>query len=150
MPDRRKALAFDVDADTLAAVRQALPRWEVEAVAGATPGSLSREWNPGAADLLVVGARDPAAATVGLCRSLRRQVGRSHTALIALALPGQEALAGAAEEAGADGCLFLPVRAPDLAALAARAIKDDRRGRHARDRARAQLKALWRDDGGEG
>ena len=63
MPDRRKALAFDVDADTLAAVRQALPGWEVEAVAGATPGSLSREWNPGAADLLVVGARDPAAGT---------------------------------------------------------------------------------------
>jgi hypothetical protein len=37
MPERAKVIAFDVDPDSLASLRQAFPDCEVEAVTGATP-----------------------------------------------------------------------------------------------------------------
>src|SRR5437867_5469463 len=57
MRHRSKAIAFDVDPDSLTSLRQAIPGWEIEAMNGASTGSLIRDWNPGAADLLVLGAR---------------------------------------------------------------------------------------------
>src|SRR5947209_17647300 len=65
-----KAIAFDVDAASLASLRQALPGWEVESVNGATAASLDHGWDRGPADLLVVGIRDDATDTLALCRSL--------------------------------------------------------------------------------
>jgi hypothetical protein len=70
MPDRGKAVAFDLDAASLSSLREALPGWEVGVVNGATAASLSHDGNPGAADLLVVKAREEVAETVGLCRFL--------------------------------------------------------------------------------
>jgi hypothetical protein len=57
-----KAIAFDVDPDSLVSLRRAFPEWVVESVKGATTASLTRDWDPGAAGLLVVGARDEPAA----------------------------------------------------------------------------------------
>ena len=48
MPHRAKAVTFDVDPDSLVRLRQAFPGWEVEAVHGASTGSLTRDWSPGA------------------------------------------------------------------------------------------------------
>src|SRR6266511_3620158 len=70
MPDRSRAIAFDLDAASLSSLREALPAWKIEVVDGATAGSLTCGWNPGAADLLVVKAREEVAETLGLCRFL--------------------------------------------------------------------------------
>jgi hypothetical protein len=59
---------LDVDAATLDGFRQGFPGWQIQEVHGATPASLSRDCNPGAADLLVVGASDRVAEMLGLCR----------------------------------------------------------------------------------
>ena len=40
MPHRPTAIAFDVDPDSLASLRQAFPEWRVEVVTGATTDSL--------------------------------------------------------------------------------------------------------------
>src|SRR5947208_1446123 len=115
MPDRPKAVAFDVDPESLASLRQAFPGWEVEAVDGASTSSLEQSWDPGPADLLVVGARDRPAETLGLCRGLRSQAGRALTPLLVLVRPTQQALVRAALDAGAHGCLVVPAHANDLA-----------------------------------
>lgn len=70
MPARPKAVALNVDAASLVGLREALPGWQIEIVNGATAASLARAWNPGAADLLVVGVRGEGADTLGLCRFL--------------------------------------------------------------------------------
>jgi DNA-binding response OmpR family regulator len=149
MTDRPKAIAFDVDPDSLVILRQALPGWEVEAIDGATTGSLTRDWNPGAADLLVVGAHGPMAQTLGLCRGLRGQAGRAQTPLLVLVPPTRQALVRAALAAGAHSCLVLPVHAKDLVTRVARARAGNRPGRHTLDLDRAQREDPWRDDGGE-
>src|SRR5262245_59687314 len=56
MIDRLRAVAFDLDAASLSSLREALPGWAVHLVNGATAASLSPDWNPGPADLLVVNA----------------------------------------------------------------------------------------------
>src|SRR5262249_41044616 len=109
MLERFKAIAFDVDPDSLASLRQAFPDWEVQAVTGATPESLEREWSPGEAALLVVGVRGQVVETLGLCRGLRSQAGRMRTPLLVLVSSGHEDLVRAALEAGAHSCLVLPV-----------------------------------------
>jgi DNA-binding response OmpR family regulator len=149
MPHEPKAIAFDVDPDSLASLRQAFPEWQVEAVNGATTGSLDRDWNPQEAELLVVGARGPTAETLGLCRGLRSQAGRAHTWLVVLVLPAQEALVRAALGAGADRCLVLPVHAKELVNTMAHARAGNRPGRHTLGLERAQRQDSWRDDGGE-
>ena len=149
MPPRPKAIAFDVDPDSLASLRQAFPGWEVEAADGATVGSLDRDWDPGATDLLVVGGRDQVAEILGLCRGLRSQAGRAHTPLLVLVPPAREALVRAALAAGADGCLILPVHAKELVTMFARVRAGNRPGRHTLNLDRAQSEDRWRDDGGE-
>jgi len=150
MPDRPKVLAFDVDPDSLASLRQAFPGWAVEATDGATPEALEHDWNPGAADLLVVAGDDQQAGTLGLCRGLRSQAGRARTPLLVLVPPDREALVRAALDAGADGCLVLPVHAKQLASLLARVRAGPRPGRHTLSLHPAPQGDPWRDDGGEG
>lgn len=150
MTDRPRAIALDVDPESLASLRQAFPGWEIQVTSGATAGSLSRDWNPVAAALLVVGARDSVAGTLALCRCLRSQAGRAATPLLVLVPPAREALVRAALDAGADGCLVLPVHAKELVSMVARAGDDSRPGRHTRDLDQAQGNDRWRDDGGEG
>src|SRR5438309_4575955 len=70
MPRRLRAVAFDLEPASLTSLREALPEWKIELVNGATAGSLTHDWNPGAADLLVVNAGEDAAETLALCRFL--------------------------------------------------------------------------------
>jgi DNA-binding response OmpR family regulator len=149
MPDRPKVVALDLDPDSLASLWQAFPEWEIQATKGASAGSLARDWNPGAADLLVVRARDPLAETLGLCRGLRSQAGRAHVPLLVLVPPARESLISAALEAGADSCLVLPVHPKDLVSMVARARAGNRPGRHTLNLDRAQREDQWRDEGGE-
>ena len=58
MHDRLKAVAFDLDAASLNSLRQGIPEWEIEVLNGPTASSLTHDWNPGAADLVVVTARE--------------------------------------------------------------------------------------------
>src|SRR5262249_15197644 len=90
--DRPQIIAFHVDTEHPACLRQAFPEWEVEATNGATSDSLEHDWSPAAANLLVVAARARVAETLGLCRGLRSQAGRAQTPLLVLVPPDQEAL----------------------------------------------------------
>lgn len=145
-----KAIAFDVGPDSLVSLRSAFPGGEVEPVSGASTASLTHDWDPGTAELLVVGARDEPAVALGLCRGLRSQAGRARTPLRVLVRAGQEALVGPALSAGADSCLVLPVHVKNLVSMVARARAGNRPGRHMLNRDRSQNPDLWRDDGGEG
>jgi DNA-binding NarL/FixJ family response regulator len=174
MPDRLKAVAFDVDAASLTSLREALPGWEIEVLHGATASSLTHDWNPGEANLLVVKARAEAAQTLGLCRFLvlrgafstdfregmaetsglrrgrKNQAPREDVPLLVLVSPGQEPLVRAALEAGADHCLVLPVHAKEVASMLAHARAGNQPGRHTLNLDRAQSVDGWRDDGGQG
>jgi DNA-binding response OmpR family regulator len=149
MPDRPKAIAFDVDPNSLLSLRQAFPEWEIEAITGATVASVARDWNPGVAALLVLGMRDQLDETLGLCRGLRSQVGRAHTSLLVLVPAAHEALVRAALEAGANSCLLLPVHAKDFVNRVTHADAGNQPGRHTLDLDRPQCADQWRDDGGE-
>ena len=149
MRNQPRAVAFDVDPASLLSLRKAFPDWEIEAVEGATAPSLTQDWNLGAADLLILGARDDEAATLGLCRGLRSQAGRAQTPLLVLVPPSQEALLRAALDAGADSCLVLPVHAKVLAGVVARVQGGNRPGRHTLSLDPAQQGDAWRDEGGE-
>jgi DNA-binding response OmpR family regulator len=149
MAERPKAIAFDVDPDSLASLREAFPGWDIEATRGATVGSLDRDWDPGSADLLVVGDRAEVTETLGLCRGLRSQAGRADTPLLVLVPPAREALVRAALGAGAHGCLVLPVHAKDLVSMVARARAGNRPGRHTLDLDQPQRDDPWQDEGGE-
>ena len=70
MPSRLRAIAFDLDAASLISLQEALPEWKIEVVNGANAASLTHDWNPGAADLLVVKTREEVAETLRLCRFL--------------------------------------------------------------------------------
>ena len=149
MTQRPKAITLDVDPDSLALLRAVLREWDLEATDGATAGSLQRDRKPGVADLLVVGARSRPWETLGLCRGLRGQAGRAVTPLLVLVPAGQEALVKAVLAAGADHCLVLPVRARDLAGVAAGARAGCRDRRLALDLGQDRSESAWQDDGGE-
>jgi DNA-binding response OmpR family regulator len=131
-------------------LRVAFPEWEIEAVEGATAPSLTQDWNLRAADLLVVGARDDEAATLGLCRGLRKQAGRAVTPLLVLVRPAQRALVRNVLKAGADSCLVLPIDAKEVASMLVRAQAGNQPGRHTLNLQKAQTEDRWRDDGGQG
>jgi DNA-binding response OmpR family regulator len=149
MPSRPKVIALDVDPTSLEGVRQAFPGWQVVAVNGATRESLTRDWDPGEASLLVVGACADVTQMLGLCRGLRSQAGRGQTPLLVLVQPGRESLVRAALEVGADSCLVLPVHAKELVTMLSRALAGNRPGRHTLGLDRPQSDDEWRDDGGE-
>jgi CheY-like chemotaxis protein len=174
MPDQVKAVAFDLDAASMVSLRAALPEWEIEMLSGATTASLTHDWNPGEADLLVLNAREDVADTLGLCRFLtisgvfsrdsrqeraktlgllespQNQVGRANAPLLLLVASGRESLVRAALEAGADSCLVLPVHAKEVARMLAGVRQANRPGRHTLNLDRAQTDDRWRDDGGQG
>ena len=150
MPNQFRAIAFDVDPASLLSLRQAFPAWEIEAVQGATVASLTQSWNLGATDLLVVGARDDVTETLGLCRGLRSQTGRTATPLLVLVPPGRPALVRDVLHAGANSCLVLPINAKEVASMLAHAQAGNQPGRHTVNLDRAQSEDRWRDDGGQG
>jgi DNA-binding response OmpR family regulator len=150
MSKQPRAVALDVDPASLLSLRKAFPKWEIEAVEGATAPSLTQDWNLGAADLLIIGARDDEAATLDLCRGLRKQVGRTVTPLLVLVRPAQQALVRNVLKAGADSCLVLPINAKEVASMLVRAQAGNQPGRHTLNLDKAQTEDRWRDDGGQG
>jgi hypothetical protein len=167
-----RAVAFDVDAASLASLREALPGWEIDTMSVATPDSLSHNWEPGAADLLVVSARNNATETLALCRFLSgctrssteaRKEGtetlgpredppalRPDAPLLVLVPPEQETLVGPALETGARSCLILPIHSKDVASMLGRAREGNQPGRHTLSLDQAQIEDRWRDEGGQG
>lgn len=174
MPHQLRAVVFDLDAASLVSLREALPEWAIEVVHGATAASLTDHWNPGAADLLVVKASAKLAETLGLCRFLvfcgvfstdsreeaaetlrlhsngQNQTRRADAPLLVLVPSGEDSLVRAALEAGADGCLVLPVHAKEVASMLARVRQGNQPGRHTLNLDPAQREDHWRDDGGQG
>jgi DNA-binding response OmpR family regulator len=149
MPDLQRIMAFDVDPASLKSLRQAFPSWQIEVVNGATTESLAKDWDPGAASLLVVGAREELAETLGLCRGLRAQAGRTRTPLLVLVRSAHEPLVRAALDASADSCLVLPVHPKVLVTMVSRALACNQPGRHTLGLDQPQRQDRWRDDGGE-
>lgn len=149
MTDRRKAIAFDLDSDSLGSLRAAFPEWEIESTCGANTDSLARDWSPPEADLLVIGARDRVVDTLGLCRALRSQAGRARTPLLVLVQSAQQPLIRAALEAGATSCLVLPVHSKEFASNLKRAREGNRPGRHTLSLDQPQKANPWQDEGGE-
>jgi DNA-binding NarL/FixJ family response regulator len=174
MPHPLRAVAFDLDAASLINLQEALPGWEIEILNGATAASLTHDWNPGEADLLVVKASEEVEETLGLCRFLVRcgvfstdfreevaepsgphtsrqnRAWRPDAPLLVLVPSGQESLVRAALEAGASSCLVLPVLAKVVASTWARLQQGNQPGRHTINLDRAQAEDRWRDDGGQG
>ncbi len=180
MPNQSKVIAFDLDQASLSSLRKALPDSVIEVVNGATAASLTRDWNPGTVDLLVVKARREVAETLELCRFLvscgvlardapvvtdsqeeipktlglhrrRRKVGRrSHSPLLVLVLPSQRSIVRDVLKAGAHSCILLPINAKDVANMLVHAQVGNQPGRHTLNLERAQTEDRWRDDGGEG
>jgi hypothetical protein len=169
-----KAIAFDLDAASLMSLEEALPAWKIEEVNGISTAAVSRNWNPGAADLLVVNARTKVAETLGLCRFLVHSRGysadfrgldaeqlrsddRRHTQtlrlsspLLVLIHPGQYVLMGAALEAGADICLVLPIHSWDVLGALAKARGGKQTGWHTLSLGLSQREDSWRANGAQG
>lgn len=169
-----RALAFDLDAASLNSLREALPEWRIDVVRGATAASLTPDWYPGAADLLVVQAREELAETLGLCRFLAfcgvfstdsreepaeplglhrsqpNHAARPDAPLLVLVSPGQNSIVTALLGTGATHCLVLPIHAKDVASLLAHPRNGDQPGRHTLNLQNAQREDQWRDNGGQG
>lgn len=167
-----RAVAFDVDAASLASLREALPEWEIDTINGATPASLVHNWDPGAVDLLVVSASGDVKQILGLCRFLsfctwystdsREEVAaslapreqlpalRPDAPVLVLVPGGREPLVEAALEAGARSCLVLPIHPKEVASMLAHARAGNQPGRHTLSLDQAQIEDRWRDDGGQG
>jgi len=174
MPARPRAVAFDVDAISLASLREALPEWDIEIVNGATASSITRLWNPAEVDLLIVGVRGKGTDTLDLCRFLAfctshsdnsrqepvESLGRGDSEpgaavrtdapLFVLVSPGEETFIEAALEAGAHGCFVRPIHFKEVISMLARTRAGNQPGRHTLDLERAQHENPWRDHGGEG
>ena len=175
-----KAIAVDVDQASLISLRKALPDAAIEEVNGATVASLTRDWNPGTVDLVVVKALKEVAQTLDLCRFLvscgllgrdapvvtdsqeampktlglhrrRRNVARRpHSPLLVLVPPSRKSIVTDVLKAGAHSCLMLPINAKDVASMLVHAQAGNQPGRHTLNLERAQTEDRWRDDGGQG
>jgi hypothetical protein len=180
MPSQSKVIAFDVDQADLVILQEGLPDSVIEVINGATAASLTRDWNPGTVDLVVVKARKHVAETLALCRFLvscgvlargasavtdaqeeepqtlglhrgRRNVARRpHSPLLVLVSPRRKRLVSAVLKAGAHSCLMLPINAKDVSSMLAHAQTGNQPGRHTLDLERAQTEDRWRDEGGQG
>ena len=174
MPKCLKAVAFDLDAASWNSLREALPGWEIEVLNETTATSLTHDWNPGEADLLVVKAGEDVAETLALFRFLvfcnvfstdsredetltmgspgsrQNQERRANAPLLLLVPTNEEALVRAALEAGVDSCLVLPIHAKEIASMIARVQHCNQPGRHTLNLDPAQIEDRWRDDGGQG
>lgn len=174
MPPPLRAVAFDLDAASLASVKEALPGWEIELINGATAGSLLRDWDPGTVDLLVVKARENLAETLLLCRFLvscgvlatglpkevadilelprggQNQAGIAYAPLLVLVRPGRESAVRNVLKAGAHSCLLLPIFAKEVASMVTHSHDVNQPGRHTLNLEHSHKQDRWRDEGGEG
>ena len=163
MQNQSKVIAFDVDEASLIRLRQALPGCVIDEINGATAASLTRDWDPGTVDLVVVEPRKEAAETLELCRFLvscgilamdapmvtdseeetpknlglhrrRPNVGRRpHSPLLVLVPPSRKSIVSDLLKAGAHSCLMLPIDAKDVASMLVHARAGNQPGRHTLD-----------------
>jgi peptidylprolyl isomerase len=167
-----RVIVFDPDAPSLAALYDALVGWRVDVVYGATADTLPCDWDPGDARLLIVGVSANMTDTLDLCRFLafcaalpqgsgsataqaadgdgRGVVRRDGVPLVVLMPHHAGTMVSAALEAGADGCLMLPLRAEDVRAVVGHGRTDTRQGRHTLNLDRAEREDRWSDEGGQG
>jgi hypothetical protein len=179
MSNQSKVVAFDVDKASLISLCKALPDSVIKVVNGATAASLTRDWNPGTVDLIVVNARKEVAETLELCKFLvscgvfardtpmvtdsqdempktlglhrdRQNMGRPHSPLLVLVSPSRKNIVTDVLKAGAHSCLMLPINAKDVASMLVHAQAGNQPGRHTLDLERAQTEDTWQDEGGEG
>lgn len=166
-PRKARALAFDLDHPTLISLREALPGWDIEAVRGGTAGSVASNWDPAAADLLVIAIGEKVSESLGLCRflafctvyspesseaeapTLGGPGHKMNAPLLVLVPPGKDVLVKAALEAGADSCLCLPIHAMDVRKMLTRVLAGNQPGRHTQSCNQPQIEDAWRDEGGE-
>jgi DNA-binding response OmpR family regulator len=148
-PRKGRAVAINIDRDSLTSLRKAFPKWEISVVDEASARSVDRDWDPERADLLVLGSAGKMTHALRLCRALRSQVGRAHTPLLVLVPAADAVLVKAALDAGASACLRVPVEAKELVAALKRLRGESRPGRHTSDLHVAQKEDVWRDEGGE-
>jgi hypothetical protein len=180
MPHQLRVIAFDVGPESVFALREALPGCEIEAVNGATAASLTRDWDPGTVDLLVVEAHEELVETLTLCRFLvssgvlaresleatdtqeelpktlglhrsrQNRARRPPSPLLVLVPPGREGIGKAVLAAGARSCLMMPIHAKEVASILVRAQEGNQPGRYTLNLDKAQTEDRWRDDGGQG
>ena len=180
MPYQSKVIAFDVDEASLISLRQAFPDCVIDEVNGATAASLTRDWNPGTVDLVVVEPCGEVAETLKLCRFLvscgvlagdapavtdsqeetpktlglhrrRANVGRrSHSPLLVLVPSNRKSIVSDVLKAGADSCLMLPIDAKEVTSMLVHAQAGNQPGRHTLALERAQTEDRWQDEGGQG
>lgn len=174
------AIGFDIDEANMTILQEALPDLAFDVVNGATTASLTRDWNPGTVDLLVVQACKDVAETLELCRflvscgvlardsqnatdtqeSLPKTLGlhrsrqhrerRPHSPLLVLVPPEQKDVVPDVLKAGAHSCLILPIHPKDVTSMLDHAQTGNQPGRHTLGLERAQTEDRWRDDGGQG
>lgn len=167
-----RAIAFDVDAASLASLREVLPGWEIDTLNGAAPASLDPNWDPGAADLRIVSARGNATVALDLSGVLsfctryateaRDERGETlgprdplqrflpDGPILILVPRVQESIAGAASEAEARGCLVLPLYVKDVASMLAHAWTANQPSRPMRNVDWAPSEDHRHDEGGPG
>jgi DNA-binding NarL/FixJ family response regulator len=180
MPQQLKVVAFDVDTENSFILREALPGCVIEVVNGATAATLTREWDPGTVDLLIVKAREELEETLKLCRFLvssgvlardsleatdsqeelpktlglhrsrQNRERRPPSPLLVLVPPGGEDIVKAVLNAGAQSCLVLPIQAKEVTSMLVRAQEGNQPGRHTLNLEKPQTEDRWRDDGGQG
>ncbi len=180
MPHQLKVVTFDVDRESLVTLRAAFPGCEIAVMNGATAASLTRDWDPGTVDLLIVQVREDLEElltlcrflvssrvlarnsleatdsqeelpkTLGLYRSRRHRARRPPSPLLVLVPAGREGIVSAVQTAGAQSCLMMPINAKEIAGMLVRAQKGNQPGRHTSNLDQAQTEDRWRDDGGQG
>ncbi len=149
MSHQLRALALNVDAESLASLKDALPGWAVEtAVKSLRPGDALPDRGP--IDLLVVGVQDDTGSVTEVCRSLRRSPSVEGVPLVVLVKSAQDGLVTEVLDAGADRCLVVPIDPKQIVDALATARNGNRPGRHTLGLAQAQQGDPWRDDGGQG
>jgi peptidylprolyl isomerase len=169
----RQVTAFDVDAESLFHLQKAFPHWHIKRFDDTAMSSLVRNWQPGSADLLVVGVGKSVTEALGLCRFLSfcttysedsRQeftnaeretetgegAARQDAPVLVLVPEGEESLVGAALEAGAHSCLMLPIHYKEVRRMLLRSREENQPGRHTLNLQHPQKEDRWRDEGGEG
>lgn len=149
-PGRRRATALGIDGESLSMLQRDLPQWDIEALSATEGWSCIRSETTQHTDLLILGADIQKVESSALCRAIRSRAGHVDTPLVVLVSSGDEdELVNAVLDAGANGCLVLPVHIKNLVNLLHRAREGNRPGRHTLGLQRAQCDDPWRDEGGE-
>jgi DNA-binding response OmpR family regulator len=150
MTNQGRAVAFDVDPDSLERLGRAFPGWTIDVFPSIPCQFRTSGPTAEAADLLVVGAQPSEMPSTGLCQVLRARLSWADTPLLVLVPSDTPGQVEAFLNAGANSCLVLPIQVQELVDVLGRARAGNRPGHHTGNRDKAHQDDLWQDDGGEG